>query len=996
MFFKNKNYTAPINYLVTFFIIFSFFILSYLAPTQNSYAAKNITRSCSPPGNPSGSATASVSVSDFGSLFSDEIEVEMQNTYCMTKIIAYYVSFKVLISTMNLACGTGGPSITPSPLADSISIGKASVKQVMPSTPLSCRVAYGAVLGEWAVIAGDLAITRNIAEAVYKNTRICGANWNKYNSTTMLKDMPGDRKEFIESWTSNIKNASKNNLQNQEYREWYYDGVEREDGECKDVTKTKINDQYPPQKYYYRGSSPATFNCDKYNVRPGLSWDDPNVEKANKALSPERLKEYQEAYNCCMEKQRNSVCIEYNKEEILKAKGGEFIKAVKFDNNTKKTADGTYYKICPGDKKCRVGNVDFLTKLKYNDTMVCVDTYSLCPYNFSIGGGTDQCKPYTDNANKEDVEKEDCDGKSSIRDRNCDVNVKAGKCENYCQYLENCVVVDKNKFNYQTSITSPYFSSACIDFVGDSRNSRGYNIGISENSSQKHFSAPIVQCVKETIENVFYNKAGHTKCKNPLETPDTNGNCYSAGSIYKKGDKVETMSFFAKIQEYAASGVRVLLLLSVMLTGFKVLAGKDSLFKKTEMMKYIVKVGLIMYFVTGQAWQNMFFEGIYRASDVVSGVLFKVTVNNNEDKRDGCQFGSMINSKNEAITTTTYPAGKEYLAIWDTMDCKIARYLGMGNNANVANLFKLILASYLTGTIGLWFSIMFSIFGVMLVIATIQMVHIFLMSSISIIIMVYISVITIPMALFEKTKGIFDKWFKNLIALSIQPIILCAYIGIFIAIFDNIMVGSAVFTGDPPERRIVCQDQCFDSSGVKKEVPTGKTAFDICDFSSGDKLISPKSDSIACIIDSKNSNPISSWPGLEIIGLGFSVFFDIFSAEGRNKLEKQIITILKATLVIYILQSFIAQIPAVTSALIANAASFKLTDLDLKNAMKKIGNVTSGVVTRANRGGVKLASKYGRKGIEGMKNAAQFVGNRGKNVNSKPPSNSPKDDANSG
>lgn len=967
------NYRSKISYII-------YIILLFLFLTSDAFAIKNYIRKCSPEGNPMGNAEATVTVGKFGGVFSKEIEVELSNKYCMTTIMVNYAVMKGLILAMNIACDSGSkiPNPLPTPFEDSLAIAKAHIKMIT-TTNHKCTAATLSVDAGWAAIVLQLTALHEAAEAVYKNSRICGSNWHKYNSTTMLKDLFGDYKTSLKAWNTDIRNAKDTNITNMKYREWYYDGVEREDKECKDVTMAKVNGQYPGQKYYYRGSEPATFNCDKYNIKKG-SFDDP-LTINNKAISPARAIEYQEAYDCCVKKSQGSVCIEYNP----KAAGSSVLSKITGDTLSNKlvgnTSDGWQYKICGANTKCTIDKIEFETKSLYNNTMICVDSYSLCPYNFSIGGGTAECDAYgSETVTESDVKKGECGTKSDIRSSDCSLNSRAGKCKNYCQVLENCVIIDYNNFNYETSITSPFFSTACLDFVGDSKNNTGYDAGLIT-GSQKHFSAPIAQCIRETIENVFYNRAGHTKCKNSYEIPDKNGNCFSDNYIYKKGEpiyldrdqKIEKMGFFPKLQQSLGYLVKLLLILSVMITGYKVMMGEHALLHHKEIIKYVVKIGIVTFFVVGTAWQTGFFNGIYKVSEVVSTIVFKVTVNNNENKRDGCQFGPMVDEKNTSIAAanTAYPEGKEYLAVWDSMDCKIARYLGLGMGANVPNIAKLILASFLTGTFGIWFAVFLSIFGVMLVIATINMLHIFLASAMSIIIMVYISIITIPLSLFKKTEGIFNKWLTNLMSLAFQPVILFAYIGIFIAIFDNIMIGSATFTGTPPERSIVCEDACFDISGVKKAVPSGKTAVDVCDASIGDKLVSPRTDSIACMIDSKNSSAIGKWPGLELIGIGIPILQDVFTNEGRKRIEKQILTLLKAALLMYILSSFVSQVPEIATALLGGTA-LKGSDISLKNVMSKLQGAVGGAVLRANRGIRKATKKPAKRAAT----AASAMANR--------------------
>ncbi len=956
--------TSPktINPILILFSILT--ILIFLFPNQNSYATGNHNRDrvrwCKPAGDPIANPAEEVSVEPFGDILSDDLEVEGGNYYCAAEIMAIYVTFKVLIANMNAHCNSGDviPRPMPSPLQDSIDIAKAMKNNATNTTP-QCTASLTAVGLEFAAIMTILDVTHKIADVAFDYARICGSNWMQHNASTMLKDQPGEYQRHLDEWIHDPDNLDKLNMDYKEYREWYNGGVEREYSGCFDPNRAKDNGAYPSQRYYFLGTQPGIYNCENYRILETDSWDDP-LETG--PLSPTRISEYREAYDCCLNKSRNSICIEYNNDAVKSKVVSSITFGISDSEDVGAGDDGYLYKFCEGGgKRCKIGDLEFQADSLYNDTMICAATYSLCPYNFNVGGGTTKCNYFEDGINGEmidaqSVADEDCTNKSAIRNGDCSFNARAGKCTNFCQMLEHCVIVDGNNYAYSTDISSPYFSTACLNFIGDSKNSRGFDTGMIGGGGQNHFSAPIAQCVRETIENVFYNTAGHTKCLNSLEIPDSQGNCYTPQYLYKKGDQVANGNFFAKIQDELRTIVQLVLILSITFTGVKILSGHANTYRRKEILGYIVKIALISYFVTGQGWQSGFFNGIYKASEVASTVVFKITVSDDEEKRDGCQFGEMIDESDIAYSSTSaYPEGKEYLAIWDTMDCKIARYLGMsGVDLDTATIAKLIFASIFTGTIGIYFAVFLAFFGILLIIATIQMLHIFLSSAISIIILIYVSLITIPTILFEKTKDIFNNWLTNLISLSVQPIMLFAYIGIYVSIFDNILIGSAKFYGTAPIKDINCESRCYDISGSEIPLESGQTAEDVCDLTQNETLVSPETDSVACIIDSKNSSMIGSWPGFELIGIGIPVLKSIFTNDGRKKLEKQLLTILKAMLTLYILSAFIGQIPSIAES-ITGGTSIKINQLDAAAAMKKMAGGMNAVAKRMRRGGKKQA-----------------------------------------
>ncbi|MBU6338738.1 MAG: type IV secretion system protein, partial [Rickettsiales bacterium] len=661
------------------------------------------------------------------------------------------------------------------------------------------------------------------------------------------------------------------------------------------------------------GSQTANFNCKRYQVFDGQK-DPVGGGDFKDADGKRRLKDFKIAYGCCKFRSENFMCIDYSGEQVF----------------------------CKSGKNCTITNddnifINFEVKKSQNN-LLCASSYSLCPYNFSLGGGSESCEYYQDGIydknsgtwnmiTQDIVESGNCAGKSEIRNNDCTFNEKASKCTNYCQQLNHCTTVYDNSYEYKSEITSPYFSSACFDFVGDSQNYTSYN-GSIVFGSQRHFSAPIAQCVKETMENVFYNRFGHSKCASSTDSPDSNGICSANYELYdeptqtqyKKGDPVSDKSFFARMQENLESVIKMTLTLAIVFYGMATLLAVGEI-KKSELLMFTMKVGLVLYFCTGNAWQTQFFDGVYGASGDLAQIVFKISADDNEVKRDGCQFGnvtvtgygkttddgsivqgSVINS-----AAGDYPEGKSYLALWDTLDCKLARYLGFGPEASIANIAILIAIGILSGPIGIYFAVSIMFFGIFLFATTMRALHIFLCSTAAVIMMVYISILIIPTVMFKKTTNLFKSWITQLIGFCLQPMILFAYIAIFVTIMDKTLIGSAKFYGTGPNKTISCSEYCVDPDGAV----ISSSIDPECD-NTGNKLVVPMEDSFACIIDIKNINKFEK-DSLKIPLLGIDL-------PTLKNIDKLILTLLKAALIMYILCQFMDQVPEIMSYLMGGSS----------------------------------------------------------------------------
>jgi type IV secretory pathway VirB6-like protein len=902
---------------------------------------------------------------------------------------------------MNRVCGSGSsfPRFSPSPIQDSIDLARASITVATNTGSVECSRAYFTSSGIFALAMSQIAIIYGIAKSVYDDSHVCGSNWmgpnvQKYDIST--PNYKQTVKLAIEGYISNESTALLSISDNKTYREWFYDGVEVEDnpseGEaCRDpllaptefvlqdskreaikigefVSNFEIVDQnektYPKQKYYLKGLKSGNFNCKRYLLPVGS-----NDPATNQPITQSRFNDFQKAYNCCLSRSQNYICIHYSGKDVF----------------------------CKAGSICQINGISFSAKALTSDRLICAESYSLCPYNFTLSGGTEYCDYYKDGIWNEGTGRwnmithdnrkigtanENCSSFSEIRDNNCILNNKAGKCRNYCQYLTHCTKTSDAPFQYKSGLGSPYFSDACINFVGDSQNKTAFGGGFIL-GSQRHFSAPIAQCVKETLENLFYNRVGHSSCENINEYPSSDGSCPSdkytqnGNFSYKKGNTVKDTSFFGMIQNNMQNLVKLTITMSIMFYGMNILVGKNSIGNKKDILTYIFKIAMVLYFATGDAWQTSFFKGVYGAGAEFSRMVFKIGLDSNALKRDGCQFGTYKLANGSTYNSgKNYPAGKEYLALWDTLDCKIMRYLGYGPEVSVANIASLIFAAFFTGPPGFYFAISVLLIAFFFIAATIRALHIFLSACMSIIIFVFVSPLIIPLCLFKKTENIFKGWLTNLISFCFQPIILFAYIAIFCTIIDKTMIGSATFVGDPPSKTISCKEICKDSNGNIVPFVDGKEP--ACD-KTGEKLHYPKNDSVACLI---NLNDFGKDPGFEIIGIGIPILYDLLFKNTAGDIKAKLLTILRGFLVMFLLYKFMDEIPGIASSLIGGT-KLPGSQADALAMLSSAAGMIRGAQLRGFRGGKKAANSAYNK----AKKVARDVGSSGKSVSGEPLAN---------
>lgn len=938
--------------LVAIFVSLSFF-------QKELYGAKDTgverIRECKDNNGAVGDFEPMLSGSAYDVKVGKEMDYDLSNPFCVAQFAGAYAAIKVSLSFMNGACGTGSPfpRLLPSLPKDLYEITKAGKKArslLKDSAKHPCPGAFLLNMGRIGTAIGEVFVRHKVAEDHYNIVKVCGSNWRGpdiktqgeanivINNYKMVSNANySHSKEVADYLNRNIYTTIKDaenayNEDGKKYREWFYGGKEFEDAPAEGETCVDPSRDFKPQRYYLRGLD-SNYMCEKYN---------PNYHNDKDDL-------YKIAYKCCLERSQNYICLE-------KSQLGAF---------------SAEHMFCKGDSKCTFKNniaVSFATYRRDNKRLICAKSYSLCPFNFAVGGGSPypnyfldvdkNGKAITDKMINDSKPKEGvtqgnatppCD-KAESRNSDCSFNGKLGKLKNYCQYFQHCTTTNSRPYVADLSILNAYYSKACIDFVGDSQNgvkklidaktAVSYNGGFLF-GEQTNFSAPIVQCFKETMKNIFTNTAGHSRCMDLSFGNSTNeckdsydGDSYftSGNFIWKKGNKVKENSLFEFLQKRLKMIITTVLVISITFLGFKILVGKLDLSNKKEILVYIIKIAFVIYFVNGTAWKDIFFDGIYNGSNEISRIFFKIKLAIDTDNPNLCNFGNQENKDGiKNVSTIKYPAGSEYLMVWDTLDCKIMQYLNYGPGFTTSTMVVLIIAAFFTGGIGLIIALSVFIMAVCLILATIRAMHIFISSAIAIIIYIFISPLIIPLVLFEKTKSIFDAWFMQLMSFTLSPIVLFAYLGIFISLSEDIMYGGANSFKDG---KINCSEYCVDKDGNRG----AKNEYGNC----GDRVtVDPFDLSVACIL---NFNDFSENPGFALFGITLPSIAKLLHPE---KAQIRILLVLKSALFLFILAQFMDEIPGIAGRLTGEVIDVK--GAGFVEVMKKFTSTMRGIQKRGAR-----------------------------------------------
>ena len=133
-----------------------------------------------------------------------------------------------------------------------------------------------------------------------------------------------------------------------------------------------------------------------------------------------------------------------------------------------------------------------------------------------------------------------------------------------------------------------------------------------------------------------------------------------------------------------------------------------------------------------------------------------------------------------------------YLRLWDMVDCRIMKYLGVGDyngSSRTPQVLMIALGMVFTNALGVMIFFLTLIFFIFIILLIFRIAHIYLMALIALNLLIYLGPLLIPAVLFNSQKHIFEMWLKQITAYTLQPVILFAFLTFLFATFDQIVYG---------------------------------------------------------------------------------------------------------------------------------------------------------------------------------------------------------------
>lgn len=341
--------------------------------------------------------------------------------------------------------------------------------------------------------------------------------------------------------------------------------------------------------------------------------------------------------------------------------------------------------------------------------------------------------------------------------------------------------------------------------------------------SDFHFTSTVIGCMKDMLIKIFIKK------------PSQRG-------------VVNEKPFFQKVQDRLKQIVLSVLVLYACVVGIKIMMSPEPP-KSSELIMMIIKFALVIYFATGDAFYKVdangnvvgLFPSLLQSTDEIANMF--LASQNDSDPLGFCVY--KYNNKNllgenlyqgGGVTKTVGMDGVK-LTVWDLVDCKLINYLNLGScdytPAGLALMWIASIAFKFSG-IGFILSIVSFIYCMLILLVIFKFAHIFILSLITVTILLFLSPIFIPFVLFEATKGIYNKWLMTILGYLIYPALLFALLAIMIATLDKVYYGDINLTstnGEAVNVKEVCKDIDSIYCYVMKDLVSNSS--DACDLSEG-------------------------------------------------------------------------------------------------------------------------------------------------------------------
>jgi len=329
------------------------------------------------------------------------------------------------------------------------------------------------------------------------------------------------------------------------------------------------------------------------------------------------------------------------------------------------------------------------------------------------------------------------------------------------------------------------------------------------------FTGPAIECLTDTLRQNFFER--QPGC---ILSEDTDANV-----------NMSFLASFSAFQEALKVSVRALLILYTIGYGIKIILNQDE-FSAESAIKFVLKMILVGYFAVG--WGPAYFQDGVKTTkngtlEWALPILTQVT----------SDFASMAFGAASAgrglceFDNDNYPKGHGYYGLFDRIDCKLGAYFmvkkvyGFGflatdtfdrgwrkirvleppaSDSRPESDFSLRDYAQDTAQVGLWIIIFRFILGgqfliciallyfmVIIISLLLGFISLYTICLVTLHVLIYLSPIFVPMALFQRTQNYFESWFKVTLSCALQPMVMATFMAMMFTLYDDVLFGTCEF-----------------------------------------------------------------------------------------------------------------------------------------------------------------------------------------------------------
>ena len=665
-------------------------------------------------------------------------------SYKLNKIISKEYNCEGFLDNLNGGGDSSEIKVSSEASACNESVCKAEIKQCLSETTTAIDTNGRA-----------FTKTKSLSECIEESSKSCNSYCRKYIASCkpMISALDGDGIcDGNEEFCKDIKSYSKN-LKNRFYRETLYKGKEFKITKEYRGNKDYCFDPRLPeskgfngleQRYYFRGKEAAQYACNRFVYSGGgcvlgdgtvITKDDLTVagnitQEIADSNDAKCAQAFEQAKTCCQNRATLGICV-YDES------------ANNRNNNTMclRSADSE-----ETDETCTLDteggtNPKFIAfQSPENSSDTCIKTIGYCPYDFNVAGGTVLEEQY---CNGDYTSRTSCGDdyykiwkKGSFREP----TMSYGQTKNFCFYRAHCTEMGTSDYEFAEINSSRYLPKVCSDFIGDSQNlpvpfsiidlngtkdeSKKLVAGVDFSLGEyRGFTAPIAQCIRETVYNMFNNVAGQSSCKDGSE-PNDDGYCGedTADSIrktkicsknqgkfctddesvcgvndgqceylyynYIMGEKLpDGDNIFYTIQSRLQLIIKLAAVIAIIVIGINfLLRGEMAIFDDIRKPKLIIigmlKFAIVFYFAVGEAWQTYFYKWIDASTQYLYYKAFDLSLLDYKDYKnqaevsvcdittntETCEQISSLKDNGEICKDFSYTGGEQSFTVPDNVE----------------------------------------------------------------------------------------------------------------------------------------------------------------------------------------------------------------------------------------------------------------------------------------------------------------------------------------